>query len=351
MLDGVGAGEAPDAAALRRRGQPHAGQHRARGRRAAPARPASGWDSACVTAIEACARARRRARAPRPPAPASPRARTAPPGTGSSWAACSTRPLPTYPDGFPRELIAGFERAIGRGSLGNRRGERHRDPRRARRPAPRDRRAHRVHVRRQRLPDRRARGDSCPSRSSTAGATIARALLAPPHAVGRVIARPFPGSPAAFARTAAPAGFLRSRRRMPPCSTRWWRRAAACSRSARSTTCSRGAGSRARIHTTDNRDGMQQRARGGAQRRRGPACSSTSWTSTPCGDTATTRAPSPSGWRSSTRSSRELLAALRETDLLFITADHGNDPTTPSTDHSREYVPVLVFHRGLATGA
>jgi phosphopentomutase len=37
-----------------------------------------------------------------------------------------------------------------------------------------------------------------------------------------------------------------------------------------------------------------------------------------------------------------LLAALREDDLLIITADHGNDPTTPSTDHARERVPVLV---------
>jgi phosphopentomutase len=37
-----------------------------------------------------------------------------------------------------------------------------------------------------------------------------------------------------------------------------------------------------------------------------------------------------------------LLAALREDDLLFITADHGNDPTTPSTDHARERVPLLV---------
>ncbi|MCZ8204569.1 phosphopentomutase [Gemmatimonas sp.] len=37
-----------------------------------------------------------------------------------------------------------------------------------------------------------------------------------------------------------------------------------------------------------------------------------------------------------------LLASLREDDLLFITADHGNDPTTPSTDHARERVPLLV---------
>ena len=37
-----------------------------------------------------------------------------------------------------------------------------------------------------------------------------------------------------------------------------------------------------------------------------------------------------------------LLAALRDDDLLFITADHGNDPTTPSTDHARERVPLMV---------
>ena len=38
----------------------------------------------------------------------------------------------------------------------------------------------------------------------------------------------------------------------------------------------------------------------------------------------------------------ELLPLLRRDDLLVVTADHGNDPTTPSTDHSREYVPVLL---------
>ncbi len=38
-----------------------------------------------------------------------------------------------------------------------------------------------------------------------------------------------------------------------------------------------------------------------------------------------------------------LISRLREDDLLFITADHGNDPTTPSTDHARECVPLLVL--------
>jgi phosphopentomutase len=46
----------------------------------------------------------------------------------------------------------------------------------------------------------------------------------------------------------------------------------------------------------------------------------------------------------------ELRRALRDDDLLILTADHGNDPTTPSTDHSRECVPLLVWHRALARG-
>jgi len=40
-----------------------------------------------------------------------------------------------------------------------------------------------------------------------------------------------------------------------------------------------------------------------------------------------------------------LLAPMRDDDLVIITADHGNDPTTPSTDHSRERVPVLALGR------
>ncbi len=39
----------------------------------------------------------------------------------------------------------------------------------------------------------------------------------------------------------------------------------------------------------------------------------------------------------------EILEALKEDDILIITADHGCDPSTPSTDHSREYVPLLIY--------
>ena len=45
-----------------------------------------------------------------------------------------------------------------------------------------------------------------------------------------------------------------------------------------------------------------------------------------------------------------LLPRLRDDDLLVITADHGNDPTTPSTDHSREHVPVLLYGAAVKAG-
>jgi phosphopentomutase len=43
-------------------------------------------------------------------------------------------------------------------------------------------------------------------------------------------------------------------------------------------------------------------------------------------------------------------AALREDDLLFITADHGNDPTTGSSDHARENVPLLALGEAVRPG-
>ena len=39
----------------------------------------------------------------------------------------------------------------------------------------------------------------------------------------------------------------------------------------------------------------------------------------------------------------EIIAAMREDDLLMITADHGNDPTYKGSDHTREYVPFLAY--------
>jgi phosphopentomutase len=46
----------------------------------------------------------------------------------------------------------------------------------------------------------------------------------------------------------------------------------------------------------------------------------------------------------------EVLGKLQEDDLLIVTADHGNDPVHPGTDHTRELVPLLVYHKGIKEG-
>lgn len=46
----------------------------------------------------------------------------------------------------------------------------------------------------------------------------------------------------------------------------------------------------------------------------------------------------------------EFIANMREEDVLIITADHGCDPSTPSTDHSREYVPMLIYGKPIKAG-
>ena len=43
----------------------------------------------------------------------------------------------------------------------------------------------------------------------------------------------------------------------------------------------------------------------------------------------------------------EIMNNMQETDMLIITADHGNDPATPSTDHSREYIPILIYGKDI----
>jgi len=46
----------------------------------------------------------------------------------------------------------------------------------------------------------------------------------------------------------------------------------------------------------------------------------------------------------------EIEGAMRDGDLLMITADHGNDPTYPGTDHTREYAPLIVFGKKSRAG-
>ena len=46
----------------------------------------------------------------------------------------------------------------------------------------------------------------------------------------------------------------------------------------------------------------------------------------------------------------EIEAAMSEGDLMVITADHGNDPTFPGTDHTREYAPLIIYGKSATRG-
>ena len=250
------------------------------------------------------------------------------------------RPFPTFPHGFPPEIIAEFERA-------------HRPRRRSatwprRAPAIIDELgaehmrtgAPIVYTSADSVFQIAAHEDVVPVAELYALRDRLE-LVGEGMGVGRVIARPFVGAPGAFTRTANRHDYA-----LPPTGRRCsialdGGRSCRSSRSARSTTCSPAAASREAI-----RHGQRRRRHGrgrGADAHVGPRVIFANLvdfdtqyghaTTSPA--TRETSSASTGGWPA-------LLPRLRDDDLLFVTADHGNDPTTPSTDHSREYVPLLV---------
>ena len=95
-------------------------------------------------------------------------------------------------------------------------------------------------------------------------------------------------------------------------------------------------------HTVDNQDGVKKTLQ--ALKRNG---SGLYFTTLVDFDTLWGHRNDPIGFASGLQQFDSLVPGildnLKEDDLLIITADHGCDPTTPSTDHSREYVPLLVY--------
>ncbi|HLW58891.1 MAG TPA: phosphopentomutase, partial [bacterium] len=181
---------------------------------------------------------------------------------------------------------------------------------------------------------------------------IARELLAGPHAVGRVIARPFVGAPGRFVRTDRRRDFSLA----PPAPTVLdGLRAAGVPVVAvgKVSDLFAGRGITDAVHTHDDRDGVAQTLR--------------AMDTTPAGliftnlvdlDTLFGHRNDPRGYGDDLERIDVEMAAvaarLGPSDLLIITADHGNDPTSASTDHSREYVPLLLagpgVHRGVDVG-
>jgi phosphopentomutase len=158
--------------------------------------------------------------------------------------------------------------------------------------------------------------------------------------VGRVIARPFIGEPGAFKRTANRHDYA-----LPPSSETFLDRATAAGipvvavGKIKDLFAGRGIG-RA-THTASDAEGMDQVLAEMARTPHGFIFANLVDFDTQYGHRNDVAGYAANLERFDARLA-ELLPCLTDDDLLIVTADHGNDPSTPSTDHAREYVPVLA---------
>jgi phosphopentomutase len=264
--------------------------------------------------------------------------------TTGHWEICGVhlaRPFPVYPDGFPRDVVEELERRTGRGVLGNvvasgtevidRYGD--------------------AHVRTGKLIlytsadsvfQIAAHEGIVPLQELYRACETAREMLVAPHDVSRVIARPFVGTSGHFTRTTNRRDFSIA----PPAQTLIDALAAAG-------IPRRGVGKVddlfagrgiAAEHTPDNAAGIDAICRTLREQPSGFLLANLVDFDQLWGHRNDAEG-FHEGLQAFDRALPTILSTLREDDLLFLTADHGNDPTTPSTDHSREIVPLLVTGR------
>ncbi|MDW7740160.1 MAG: phosphopentomutase [Bacillota bacterium] len=250
--------------------------------------------------------------------------------------------FPVFPDGFPRELIDRFSKEIGRGVLGNiaasgteiieRLGEKH-----IKTGFPI------IYTSADSVFQIAAHEKIVPLETLYHWSEIARSLLTGKNAVGRVIARPFVGEPGSFKRTAGRHDYSLS----PPGKTLL------------DTAMERGypvavVGKVADIFA---HRGMTITRPGGDNDALAEELiyllenveSGLIWTTFGDFDTLYGHRNDSKGFALALekfdRHLEIILKMLGKDDLLFITADHGCDPTFPTTDHTREYVPLLAWNR------
>jgi phosphopentomutase len=257
------------------------------------------------------------------------------------------KPFPLYPHGFPREVLDEFERRVGRSILGNKAasgteiikelGEEH-----MRTGSPI------VYTSADSVFQIAAHEEVIPLFELYKMCEIAREILRGPHEVGRVIARPFIGSPGAFTRTAnrhdyavpPPKGMLLDQladRKIEVYSVG----------KIFDVFLGRGIGDHER--TKSNADGMDKTLEAMDQVERGLI-----FVNLVDFDQLYGHRNDVEGYARALEEVDAWLPSLetklREDDLAILTADHGCDPTTPSTDHSREYVPVLAYGKKARQG-
>jgi phosphopentomutase len=253
------------------------------------------------------------------------------------------RPFPTYPDGFPAEVVAKFERAINRKVLGNvaasgteiiqTLGEEHvktGDPI--------------IYTSQDSVFQIAAHEQVIPVDELYRFCETVRSQLAYPHDIARVIARPFLGEAKRYYRTPRRKDFS-----LPPpkptvldALTKAGRRVTTIGK-IDDLFIKRGISNV--IRTKNNTEGMEATVACIREGEKDFIFTNLLDFDTMWGHRNDARAYAL-GLEEFDSFAGEMLSALNENDLLIITSDHGNDPTTSSTDHSREYVPLLVYRRG-----
>lgn len=248
------------------------------------------------------------------------------------------RPFPTYPAGFPSDVVDAFARATGRGVIANtvasgtavinEFAERQRETG-----------GWIVYTSADSVFQVAANEEWIPLDELYRACEIARDLLVAPHDVSRVIARPFVGSNGSYTRTANRRDYS-----LPPAGVTLLDELerAGIPRTGVGKVddlfAGRGIASR---HTANNDEGIAAIREWFGGRARGLCFANLVDFDQMFGHR--NDVPGFQGaLEAFDRALPSLLQSLEEYDLLFISADHGNDPTTPSTDHARERVPLLV---------
>ena len=255
------------------------------------------------------------------------------------------KPFPVYPHGFPLEIINDFEKEIGRKTLGNKAasgteiikelGEEHL---RTAQPI--------VYTSADSVFQIAAHEGVIPLDELYRMCRIARDLLRGPNEVGRVIARPFTGEPGHFIRTAnrkdyavpPPEGMLLDQlhsKNVPVYSI------------GKIADIFLGRGITRSVKTKNNEDGMAKTVEAMQTQNDGLI-----WVNLVDFDQQYGHRNDVEGYAKALESVDAWLPSLplKRDDLVLLTADHGCDPTTPSTDHSREYTPLLAYGPGVKTG-
>jgi phosphopentomutase len=258
------------------------------------------------------------------------------------------RPFPVYPSGFPADLLARIDARIGRGWIGNvaasgteiiqRLGEEHQRTGRLI-----------VYTSADSVFQIAAHEATVPLAELYRACEVARRMLSGEHAVGRVIARPFAGGPGAYVRTANRRDFSLA----PPQGTvldLLAERGRTVVTVGKVDELFAGRGVTEAVRTRDNAEGEQ--ALVDLARRGGEGLV---FANLGDFDTKYGHRNDPTGFARALEQfdSRlgEIRAHLRSDEVLIVTADHGNDPTTPGTDHTREHVPLLVAGPRVRAGA